>query len=310
MTKRIALTGATGFVGRHLLKELLSHGFKVNALTRRQQQKLTNVRWISGDLQNKSALAELVNDADVVINVAGLVKAKSKSDFFKINADAVTDLLDAIDASERNPEVIQISSLAAKESQFSSYAKSKFRGEEFLRNRPNLNWIIIRPPGIYGPDDSETLKIFKMLIWRIALFPGSRKNRVSWIHVTDLVVAIRILIGKEEYYSKLIEVDDGSENGYSHEEFYSISSDILGVRPIKLTIPKSILKIGGHINDIFGRIFGYAPMVSAMKVNELCHDNWVCDKELKIEPNDWAAKHNLESGLKETLDWYKNNEYI
>lgn len=311
MTKRIALTGATGFVGGHLLNSLLSHGFRVNALTRGSQQPVKNVHWINGDLQKTSALTELVKDADVIINVAGLVKAKSRSDFFKANTDAVSSLLGAIDASSGNQQFIQVSSLAAREAKISSYAESKFQGEVLLKSHhPSLKWTIIRPPGIYGPDDSETLKIFNMLKWRFALFPGSRKNRVSWIYVADLVTAIINLIGKEEYYNRLIEIDDGSENGYSHEEFYSIASDILGVSPLKITIPKFILKIGGHINDMFGRIFGYTPMVSAMKVNELCHVNWVCDKKHEIEPDDWKAEHNLESGLKETLDWYKNNEYI
>lgn len=311
MTKRIALTGSTGFVGGHLLKDLLKQGFKVTALTRRPQQAVKNVRWINGDLQNTSALKELVKDADVIINVAGLVKAKSKSDFFKANTQAVSGLLDAMDTSDCNPDFIQISSLAAREAKISHYAESKIQGEVLVKSHhPDLKWTIIRPPGIYGPNDSETLKIFNMLKWRFALFPGSRKNRVSWIHVSDLVAAIRNIIGREEYYHKLIEIDDGSENGYSHEEFYTTASEILNVTPFKVTIPKFILKIIGHINDMFGRIFGYAPMMSAMKVNELCHDNWVCNKEHKITPDDWKAKHDLESGLKETLDWYKNNEYI
>ncbi|MDG1438150.1 MAG: NAD(P)H-binding protein, partial [Emcibacteraceae bacterium] len=80
MTKTIALTGATGFVGGHLLHSLVSRGFIVKALTRRPQKNIDNVTWISGDFENCSALKELLKDVDVIINVAGLVKAKNKND--------------------------------------------------------------------------------------------------------------------------------------------------------------------------------------------------------------------------------------
>ncbi|MDG1858711.1 MAG: NAD(P)-dependent oxidoreductase, partial [Emcibacteraceae bacterium] len=151
MTKIIALTGATGFVGGHLLEALISQGFKVKALTRRPQSSLKNVTWISGDFENCAALKELVTNVDVIINVAGLVKAKSKNDFLKANGIAVSNLLSAID-NENTPHIIQMSSLAAREPNLSDYAYSKQEGEKVISNSP-YDWTIIRPPGIYGPRD-------------------------------------------------------------------------------------------------------------------------------------------------------------
>ena len=310
MTKIIALTGATGFVGRHLLRTLASQGFIIKALTRRPQPELKNVIWVSGDLENQSSLKELVADSDVIINVAGLVKAKNLDDFLDANANAIENILNVIDI-HKKPHFLQISSLAAREENISDYAFSKRQGEIILQsNTHQLPWTIIRPPGIYGPRDTETLKIFRMLNAGLALFPEDKNNRVSWININDLITAIVYLMNNKNYFQKTLEIDDGNQNGYSHEEFYKTASEILSVSPFYITIPKFLLKLFGHINDIFGRIFNYAPMVSAKKVNEICHSDWVCRKNNDFDINGWHAKIDLKTGLKETLDWYKNNEYI
>ena len=311
MTGRIALTGATGFVGNHLLNELISQGYQVNALTRRPQQPRQNVNWILGDLSNQKSIIDLIENTDALINVAGLIKAKSMDDFLSANTHAVEQLLNHANTIKKPYHFIQISTLAAREKNISEYAESKYQAELlFNDNDPSLNWTIIRPPAVYGPEDTETLKIFKTLVWRLALIPVDKKARVSWIHVADLAKAITATILNEDCYSSIIEIDDETDKGYSHEEFYSAASDLLGVSPIKVTLPKFILKTIGHVNDIFGRIFGYTPMLSAQKVNEICHPNWVVDKTPKTKISGWQAEYDLRKGLEQTLDWYKNNKYF
>lgn len=311
MNKRIALTGATGFVGKHLLKSLLNQGYTVKALTRRDQNPIHNVEWIKGDLEDHDAIKKLTENIDIMINVAGLVKAKNKNEFLKANAVAVSTLLDGISHQNTKPHFIQISSLSAREPDISDYASSKFKGEEILKsNSLNLNWTIIRPPAIYGPYDVETLKIFKLLKWGIALYPGDRSYRVSWIHVIDLANAISSLIDNSLFFGKTLEIDDGHYNGYSHEEFFNIAQKSMNLKSINITLPKFFLKIIGHANNIFGSIFRYTPMVSAKKVNELCHPNWVCNKDNEFNGKAWKAEYNLAKGLKETVDWYKDNNYI
>ncbi|MEZ5757130.1 MAG: NAD(P)-dependent oxidoreductase [Emcibacteraceae bacterium] len=309
--KTIALTGATGFVGGHLLKELLTRGFQINALTRRHQLPIDNVSWIYGGLGDQAALKELCSNADIVINVAGLVKAMNKQDFLEANAVAVSNILGAISPENKPDHFIQVSSLAAREPQLSDYAVSKFMGEEELKNNNlSLNWSIIRPPGIYGPGDTETLKIFKMLKSGLAIFPANRENRVSWIHVSDLVNSIISTIENEQLFSQILEVDDGQPGGYTHEYFYNTAASIMQVSPLKITSPKFILKSTGHINTISGRIFGYSPMLSAKKVNEICHSDWVCNPQMGIPADNNVIEYDLQKGLKQTLDWYKKNEYI
>ena len=311
MNKRIAVTGATGFVGRHLVERLISEGYEINALTRRPQSPCENINWIEGNFEDKAALSKLVNNTDVIIHVAGAVKAKNKLDFLNANAHSVSNLLTALEKQNNKPHFIQISSLAAREPQLSDYAFSKKKGEKIIiDNNLDLDWTIVRPPGIYGPHDMETLKIFKLFKWRIALYPVSKHNRASWVYVTDLVKYISHLINNPDYYGQTLEIDDGHRDGYSHYEFMTAIANTLKISTIGITVPKIILKLFGHTNDILGRIFGFAPMVSSKKVNEICHADWTAKNEHATALNQFHEANELKDGLKETLDWYRNNEYI
>lgn len=78
MKQTVALTGATGFLGRHLLDVLLTDGYKVRALTRRNQELRANVEWIRGDLSDPAAMTALTKNTDIVVHAAGLIKAKSQ----------------------------------------------------------------------------------------------------------------------------------------------------------------------------------------------------------------------------------------
>ncbi len=310
MTKRIALTGATGFVGSHLIKNLLSRGYLVNALARKEQQTEDGVQWIYGDLENENALAKLIEDCDTVINVAGLIKAKKTSDFMSANAHAVTKLKSISKKSPHNPLFIQISSFAARERHLSDYAESKYQGEEILKIGDEVRWTILRPPAVYGPGDIETLKIFKVVKSGFAFFPANKNNRVSWIHISDLCDAIATLVETENCENTTFEVDDGAPDGYSHEEFFKITAKVMDKSVISTTIPKPVLKIIGSTNQVLGKLMNYAPMVTSKKVNEICHSDWVLNKNIDFKTTGWHPKIRLEDGLKETLDWYKNNKYI
>lgn len=310
MTKRIALTGATGFVGSHLLDELLSRGYFVNALARKEQPPREGVNWILGDLQNEGALTELIDGSHVIINVAGLIKAKSANDFMAANSQAVATIKSIVKKSSLNPLFIQISSYAAREPQISDYAMSKYQGEEMLKIGDEIRWTVLRPPGVYGPGDTETLKIFKAIRYGVAFYPASKNNRVSWIHVADLSNAIADLSEMENCEKKTFEVDDGTANGYSHEEFFNTTSLLMSKSPLRITVPRVVLYAIGSVNELLGILLNYAPMVSAKKVNEICHDNWTLNTSIDFQKTGWSPKINLKDGLEETLDWYKNNQYI
>ncbi|NOZ42447.1 MAG: NAD(P)-dependent oxidoreductase [Alphaproteobacteria bacterium] len=311
MTKIIAVTGATGFVGKHLVRALVAHGFQVRALTRRPMPPSSNITWIAGDLENRPALASLAENADVFIHLAGLIKAKTPPEFYQVNSHGVKTVLEVIRNSSARPHFILLSSLAAREEQLSSYAQSKRQGEEnLIKYSADLPWTILRPPAIYGPEDMEILKIFKSITWRLALIPARPDNRVSWIYAPDLARAIIAVCQNQTCFGKILDVDDGRENGYSHREMYQIAANILNITPLHFIMPRPALKTLAGLNVLFSTFFGYTPMLTPEKVNELCHPDWICRGPHVMRITAWKPETDMKQGFGKTLQWYKKNNLL
>lgn len=309
--KIAAVTGATGFVGKHLVRELIDQGFHVRALTRRPQPATENITWIVGDLENRPALSKLVDKADMFFHLAGLIKARKTQEFYHVNSQSVTTLLEILLNSTARPHFILLSSLVARERHLSSYAESKRRGEEALiKGAGPLPWTILRPPGIYGPEDRETLKIFKAISWHIGPMPGGSTNRSAWIYAPDLARAMISVAGNQACFGQTLDVDDGTERGYSLEEIYATASAILNIRPYNFVVPKFILKISAHFNVVFSKLMGYTPMVTPEKVNELCFPDWICHGPHVMSLTSWKPETDLAQGFEKTLKWYKENNLL
>ena len=129
MPLKIALTGATGFVGRAVVSALMAKSCQVSALVRdpARAEMNSNVRQVQGDLQNSAALDDLTKNADVVIHIAGVIGALSRNDFFVANEQGS---LAVAEAAARNgvKRFVHISSLAAREPGLSMYGASKRAG--------------------------------------------------------------------------------------------------------------------------------------------------------------------------------------
>lgn len=163
----IAITGATGFVGRRLVRALVDAGYNVRALARRRPppdgHDLPAVTWITGSLEDEPALDVLLQDAFAVVHCAGAIKARDRDGFFAANVAGTRRLAAHAAAKANPPRLIYISSLAAREPRLSSYAASKRAAEQALVPfQDALRTVILRPPGVYGPGDLETLRIFRL----------------------------------------------------------------------------------------------------------------------------------------------------
>src|SRR5262249_45654100 len=188
VTRTVAVTGATGLIGRHVVEHLGRAGWRVRVLTRRLPKfPDIAVEAVIGALDDARALSRLVDGADAIVHVAGLVKARSRAEFFAANATGTGNLATAARGGGRRPRFVLLSSLAAREPQLSDYAASKRAGEtELARCGDGLSWSILRPPAVYGPGDREILAFFQAL-WRgIALLPTPRDGLLSLIHAADL----------------------------------------------------------------------------------------------------------------------------
>ena len=324
-TINIALTGATGFIGQHLLNALLlntpyqqptgpvnAKAIRVKALIRNPQRAPiagesavngeSRLNWIQGDLNNEKALQRLVSEADVVIHNAGVVRGRSAEDFLAINADG-TERLARIAQAAGVKHFILISSLAAREAELSHYAHSKAQAEARLRAIADLNWSIIRPPAVYGPGDKELAPLFESMRKGIGAHPAGADSRFSVIHVSDLVRFMRELAWTgldhtraSTVFGQTFEPDDGS-GGYRWEDIRLCAEQAFQRKVRMLSVPRFALSTVAHINHWASGLLNYAPMLTPGKVNELTHHDWTCSP-LPVALN-WQAEIDLSRGLLE-----------
>ncbi|MGE0667782.1 MAG: NAD-dependent epimerase/dehydratase family protein [Sphingomonadales bacterium] len=301
--RRVALTGATGFVGRVVLDELLKQGYRVSALARREQQFRDGVTWITGSLTDDLALKALVTDADAVVHVAGQIKARRRADFFDINKGGTARLIAALEG--RPVRFVHLSSLAAREPALSGYAASKSAAEVLVKSAPGLDWTILRPPAVYGPGDRETLVFFKAARQRRPLLPGTRRHRTSLIHVADLAEAIVGTIDLPALTGKVAETHDGAEDGYTFAEVLDMIHGGPGFHH-PIFVPGRMLEAAGGVIWLASAASGGTPMLTPGKARELTHMDWVC-RDTTLAEAGWRASIPASRGLTETRAWYEKN---
>jgi nucleoside-diphosphate-sugar epimerase len=301
MTNPVAVTGAAGFVGQALVAQLLASGSPVRALVHRTKLPLSHpaLETVTGSLADDAALTSLMTGCAGVIHVAGLVRGRTESDFLPVNADAVARVARIAQATCATPRLVLISSLAAREPHLSPYAASKCAGEarlDTVANDTGLSCAVLRPPAIYGPGDRELLPLFRLMARGIATVPGAPDARASLLHVTDLARAAIALLDCEAQGT--FELHDGDPDGYSWDEIADTVAHVAGRRRRwRVRIPGGLLRGTARANLVASRIFGYQPMLTPGKVNELRHPDWVCDNTALSRATGWQPTLSLQDGL-------------
>lgn len=304
----VALTGATGFVGGHILRQLVTSGWRVKALTRRKDALAEGNKAVTpvvGALETPAALAELMEGVEAVVHCAGLVAARRRDDFHVANAVGTENLLRAASAASGKPRFILISSLAAREPGLSPYAASKRKAEEVLRrDAGEITWQILRPPVIYGPGDRATLDLFRQFYRGLALLPRSG-GRFSMIYVTDLAAAVAALLRADNLPPRIMELDDGKSDGYGWDELLTIAEAQLGHRVRRIAVPPPLQRVVAAASVAVATVTGGIPFLSQGKVNEISHPDWVSRSNLLSAAVPWKPLVSFDEGFPMTLAWYK-----
>ncbi|MBS0525941.1 MAG: NAD-dependent epimerase/dehydratase family protein [Proteobacteria bacterium] len=302
--KVAAITGATGFVGPHLVAALARHGWTFRLLMRRWTPlpSLPGVEAeiVWGDLADEASLKRLVAGADAVVHAAGLIKARRPIDFGRVNRDGTARL------SALAPDVpfLLLSSLAAREPQLSPYAESKQAAEEAVARRSGP-WLAVRAPAVYGPGDRETLAYFKMAARGFALQPDRPDARLSLIHVEDLAEALALALDRPPLPG-VYEIDDGHPGGYRHADMAAAAAEALGrsVRPVRVGM--GLMMAAATVNSLRPG----AQILSPAKVRELYHSDWTVHENRLAEATGFAAQFGLVDGFRHTILWYRDRHWL
>ena len=302
----VALTGSTGFIGSTILKQLSSHGYTVRTLVRNShtnfKQASSNIEIIHGGLDNDSALSKLTAGAHFIIHCAGRVRGRNYSDFKTDNVDGTQNLVTHALNSAQLKNFIHISSLAAREPQLSHYAKSKHTGELLFSKLGFNKWTIIRPPAVYGPNDTELKPLFDWTRRGILWVPGNPQQRFSLLHVEDLSQLILVLIESNSHQQSILEPNDGYKIGYTWRNIQEITSNYFNRKVRSIPLPRHMLTTTAHMNMVFSKLMNYSPMLSPGKVRELVHDDWTTSSSESI--SSWSPALDLKSGLSTLYSQY------
>lgn len=305
---RIAITGATGFVGKATLEAALNKGLQVRALTRRNQHDRARVEWVLGTLESDDALAHLVNGVDAVIHVAGLTNTPDTSEFDRANVVGTERMI----AGARKAGVkrfVFVSSLSAREPDLSAYGASKARAEELVL-ASDLDWTIVRPPAVYGPHDKDMFELFRSA--KYGIVPVPPRGKTSLIHVEDLarlLVALAIPTEASRMtFGQVYEPWDDNAYGYDHSELAKMIGEAVG-RPQVLApkVPEPLLQIGAKIDKA---LRGHKAKLTEDRVGYMVHPDWVCDLRKAPPISLWQAIWTGPDGLKMTAEWYKERGWL
>lgn len=302
-----AVTGATGFVGRHVVEHFAAAGWRLRLLVRRDPDLACGdrpVELIPGSLSDREALAELVRGADAVIHVAGAIKARNRAGFMTANADGTAAMAAAWRREAPEARFLMLSSLAAREPELSHYAASKAAGEAALRDAAGKGWCILRPAAIYGPGDVETLSVFKAT--RLPFHPllNGPEARLTLIHVSDVARGV-LAMASAAAPSAVFEMTDGRPEGYSWTEVVGTACAATGHRARPLRIPAGLVRLAGRAGDLAAAITGSAEMLTSQKIREILHPDWSSERASQLPAALWAPHVGLAEGFADAVAWYR-----
>ena len=308
---RIALTGATGFVGRAVLDEALARGFVVDALVRRPQPRRDGVTWIIGDFTHRdagarAALDELMLGSEAVIHVAGAVNPPETSEFARGNVDGTLAVIRAARVAGV-PRLVFVSSLTARQPGLSAYGASKARAERLVR-ASGLDWTIVRPPSVYGPRDVDNLELFRAAQWGVVPVPDNR-GRFSVIHVGDLArLLVDLVPGGELVTHRSFEPDDGRRFGWTHGGFARAIGAAVGERGVRvLPLSPAMMRLASRIERM---VRGHRARLTADRVGYFLHPDWVVSAAKRPPQALWRPVVRTRVGLSLTARWYRDNGWL
>lgn len=277
-------------------------GFQVKALVRDPQKASQlshpNIELVTGNLSDHDALRQLVSGCSAVIHGAGAVRGSSQAEFDLVNINGTAAIIAAVKSRQPPPRLLLLSSLAAREPQLSWYAQSKRGGEQLLQKEQQMDWIILRPPAVYGPGDKEMLPVFQMMSRGVAPVAGATTARISLIHVTDLVEAIIACLQSDTCRQQVLTLCDGKNGGYNWHEMAALAEATWSRRVRLWQLPTWLLDAVAGVNLRLAKITGHAPMLTPPKLRELRHEDWVVDNRA-MAATGWTPKIDLQQGLEE-----------
>ncbi len=330
---RAFVTGATGFVGSHLVDALHARGDTVTCLVRnpakaRRLFPEQTVDIVQGDLSNTAALSEGCANTDTIYHLAGATSARSREEFFRVNAKGTERLCAAAASAAPTLErFVYVSSQAAAgpskrgdvatedhpPNPVSSYGASKLAGEDAVKAL-RLPWTIVRPTSVYGPRDKEFLPLFKVAKTGFVPLFGSGEQELSLIHARDLVAALLSVVtpdtASRTFFACHSEVVTSRTLAESVHRAVQPARKLTTSKPHIVTIPAWATRVALSAIGTASRVVGRTTLLNRDKANELLAEAWTCSPIALERATGWKARLALNAGLHDTAQWYRDHQWL
>jgi nucleoside-diphosphate-sugar epimerase len=329
MPAPVLVTGATGFVGRHLVDALRKSGRPVRALVRDPAKfravfpNPSGIDLYPGDLGDAGTLAGAIQGAEVIFHLAGVTKVLHLTDFDRFNHQAARSLYEAVRSQGAGPRIVHVSSLAAagpspspdppedflEARPVTAYGRSKLLGEQALREiLPGAPWTIVRPPVVFGPGDMDVLHFFRAVARGLNPILGHDRKKVSLAYVSDLAEALvraadsTPAVGKTYYVCY--------DRAYRWSELGALAASLMG-RPCRsVAIPLEIAWAGAAITQILGWLRRRPTILNLEKLREAEQDYWICSPAAAVRDFGFRPVKSIEEAFAETIAWYRENGHL
>lgn len=327
MRPRVLITGASGFIGYHLISAAIDAGMEVHAAIRTtskiSQLQHFNLRYVIPDYTYQDSLCELLEQYqyNYIIHAARITGAHTEDQYIRVNAEYTFNLAMAARKADIPLEkFLFISSLAALgpvaynevwptpdgivANPVTRYGRSKLKAEEYLNGMADFPWVVLRPTAVYGPHGKELFKLFKTFKRGLDIQMGRTPRHLSFVYVKDLADAAILALTTPPIHTGY-NVSDG--HSYDRYALGNIFTRILGVHMLRIHMPMAVMKMIAALPEKLSRGISF---MNKEKLLELNARNWNCNIEQIRRDLGFNPVYNLERGMEETLNWYTNNKWF
>lgn len=312
---RVAITGANGFIGQHLVSHFTAAGWTVTPIVRPDLSPASGPHHVE----------QLLAGADVLVHAAGATRAPTPAQLHDSNVELTRRVVRAAreakvsrfvfissqaaagPAASRDTPISEVAPCAPIE----AYGRSKRDAELVVRDAgaAGLPFVILRPSSVYGPGDRDFLSLFRLAGRRVAIHPANRKHWISIVSVHDLVDAIASAATAPAALGETLFLCNDDPVQWS--TLFALAASSAGVDlSVDLELPSAIVQLGAIFGDLAARLTGHAGLVTSEKVALSRPRYWICSNARARRLLSFSPRVSLQQGFDETYHWYRQHRWL
>ena len=267
----IFISGGTGFIGSHSARRLIEAGHQVRLLRDKgaghaKDLASEQTSFVDGNILEPGSLSGLMEGCDAAINFVGIIMEVGQATFERIHVQGLRNLVEEAKRSDVK-RFIHISALGTSDRPASEYFRTKWEGEQLLKNS-GVDYVIFRPSLVFGPEDKFFNMLKPMMHLPVIPVPGDGKTKFQPIYVEDIASCMVQAVEKEEPLNGIWEI--GGSKQFTYDEMLDRMADVLDkAHRLKLHIPMPLMMVVARVVE---KLFK-KPFVTRDQLKMLSLDN-------------------------------------